>query len=105
MSIYIIEDLLRGERIKTHIHNLRPFVYDPAYTDPIDIAQQNKQEFVVEKILPHHRRSTMEFLVQWTGYGENSNSWEPYKAFMHVDSLHDYLHEDRMRSLIPKEHK
>jgi hypothetical protein len=30
----------------------------------------------------------------------SSNSWEPYKALMHVDKLHDYLREHRMRSLI-----
>jgi len=49
-SIYAIEDLINGKRIKTHIHNLRPFVYDPAYINPTDIAQQNEQEFVVEQI-------------------------------------------------------
>jgi len=50
------------------------------YKGPYHIAQQNEQEFVVERILAHrrdhHRRSTMEFLVQWRGYGEDSNSWE-----------------------------
>jgi len=109
MSIYIIEDLLRGKQIKTHIHNLRPFTFDPVYTNPVDIAQQNEQEFLVEQILDHrgdrHLRSTMEFLVQWTGYGEDSNSWEPYRALMHVDKLHEYLRANRMRNLIPKEHK
>jgi len=48
ISIYIIEDHLRGKQIKTHIHNLHPFTYDPIYTNPVDIAQQNEQEFVVE---------------------------------------------------------
>ena len=49
----------------THIHNLRPFNYDPARTSPLAIAQQNEQEFVVESINGHRgnrqRRSTMEF--------------------------------------------
>jgi len=34
MSIYILEDLLRGKHIKG-----RPFTYDPVYTNPVDIAQ------------------------------------------------------------------
>ena len=108
-SVYIIEDLVRGKQIKTHVHNLRPFLFNPAQVDPQDIAQQNEQEFVVAEILAHRgnyqRRSTMEFLVRWAGYDETSNSWEPYKALMHVDRLHEYLREHRMRSLIPKEHK
>jgi hypothetical protein len=75
----------------------------------MDLAQQNEQEFQVREIVAHqgNRRkwSTMEFLVRWTGYDMSSNSWEPYKALMHRDKLHDYLREHRMRSLIPKEHK
>jgi len=43
-------------------------------------------------------RSTMEFKVRWAGFGESCDSWEPYKALLHVDKLHDYLrakyHED-----------
>jgi hypothetical protein len=106
-SIYIIEDLVKGKQIKTHVHNLRPFVFNHTQVNPLDVAQQNEQEFIVDEMLAyrgnHHRRSTMEFLVQWAGYDESSNSWEPYKALMHVDKLHDYLRHHRMRSLIPKE--
>jgi len=108
-SIYIIEDLLRDKRITTHVHNFRPFIYDPAYTNPTSIVQQNEQEFAVAQILGHRedpqRRATMEFLVSWTDFGADQNSWEPYKALMHVDVLHAYLRRHRMRTLIPKEHK
>ena len=90
-SIYIIEDLVLGKQIKTHVHNLRPFLLNPNRVDPPEVAQQ--------------RRSSMEILVRWTGYDASSNSWEPYKALMHVDKLHDYLREHKMRSLIPREHK
>ncbi len=108
-SIYIIEDLVKGKQIKAHVHNLRPFIFSPTQVNPLDVAQQNEQEFVVDGILAHrgnhHQRSTMEILVQWAGYDDSSNSWEPYKALMHVDKLHDYLREHRMRALIPREHK
>ncbi len=37
-----------------------------------EVAQQNEQEFMVRDIIAHrgnhHRRSSMEFLVRWTGY-------------------------------------
>ena len=108
-SIYTIEDLVRGKQIKTHVHNLRAFIFNPTQVNPLNVAQQNEQEFLVDEIIAHrgdhHRRSTMEFLVHWTGYEESSNSWEPYKSLMHVGKLHDYLREHRMCSLIPREHK
>ena len=34
-SIYIIEDLVSGKRITTHIQNLCPFIYDPIRTNPL----------------------------------------------------------------------
>jgi hypothetical protein len=108
-SIYFIEDLVLGKQIKTHVHNLRPFIFNPQRVNPREVAQQNEQEFMVRDIVAHrgdhHRRSSMEFLVRWTGYDASSDSWEPYKALMHVDKLHDYLREHKMRSLIPREHK
>ena len=52
--IYIIENLVSGKRITTHIHNLRPFIYDP----------------IVESILGHrgnrNRRSTLQFNIRWS---------------------------------------
>ena len=66
-SVYIIENSIRGKKIKTCIHNLRPFVFDPHRVNPTDVAQQNEQEFVIDEIIghrgDHHKRSTMEFLV------------------------------------------
>jgi hypothetical protein len=30
-SIYFIEDLVLGKQIKTHVHNLRPFLFNPRH--------------------------------------------------------------------------
>jgi hypothetical protein len=45
-SIYIIEDLVSGKRITTHIRQA-----DPIRTNPLTVAQINEQEFIVESIL------------------------------------------------------
>jgi hypothetical protein len=94
---------------KADIHNLWPFNYDPERTMALEVAQHNEQEFVVESIVGHRgnrsKRSTMKFKVRWAGFGESWFSWEPYKALLHVDKLHDYLRVNTMRTLIPSEHK
>jgi len=70
------------------------------------VAQQNAQEFVVEEVLAHRaKRSTLEFRIRWSDFGEESDSWEPYKNLMHAEPLHWYLRAHQMRALIPKEHK
>ena len=108
-SIYTLEDLVSGKHITTHIHNLRPFNYDLDRTSPLTVAQHNEQEFVAESIISHHdnpnKRSTMEFKVRWAGFGESCDTWEPYKALVHADKLHDYLRTNAMKTLIPREHK
>jgi hypothetical protein len=105
-SIYIIEDLVSGKRITTNIHNLRRFIYDPIRTNPLTVAQHNEHEFIGESILGHrgnrNRRSTLQFYVRWSGFDDFSDSWEPYKAHMHVDKLHDYLRANAMKILIPR---
>ena len=42
-SVYTIEDLVRGKQIRTHAHNLRPFIFNPTLVNPQDIAQQNNK--------------------------------------------------------------
>ena len=55
------------------------------------VAQQNAQEFVVEEVLAHRgdraKRSTLEFRIRWSGFGEESDTWEPYKNLMHAEHI------------------
>ena len=64
--IRLLEDLVRGKQIETHVHNLRAFILNPTQVNPLDIAQRNEQEFRVEEVIAHRsdhrRRSTMEIL-------------------------------------------
>ncbi len=52
-SIYFIEDLVLGKQIKTHVRNLRPFIFNPQPVNPQEVAQQNEQEFMVRDIIAH----------------------------------------------------
>jgi len=63
-----------------HIHNLRAFNYDA-------------------------ERSTIQFLILWSGFGEESDTWELYKTLMHREPLHRYLRDHKMKSFISSEHK
>ena len=99
-AIYTIQDLVQDKVAVTHIHNLRPFNYDEECTDLVAVAHQNAQEFVIEEVLAHRgdrsKQSTLEFRIRWSGFGEESDSWERYKTLMHVEPLHRYLRAHQM---------
>jgi len=64
---------LRLKQIKTHVYNLRPFLFNHNQVNALEVAQQNEQEFVIRDIIAHrgdhHRRSSMEFLVRRSSCG------------------------------------
>ena len=94
-----------------HISTLTPFNYDPSRTDPESVAAHDSLEFTVDSILDHrgdkYRRSTMEFLTRWRGYGPDTDSWEPYNALRDTEALLQYLKNptNKLKSLIPNKFK
>jgi len=103
---YVLQDLLSGKNFETHISNLHPFNFDATRTDPVEVSMNDNQEFLIEDILGHRgdktRRSTMEFLVQWEGFAESYNSWEPYANLRDTAKLSEYLAANRMKALLPR---
>jgi hypothetical protein len=72
---------------------VRPFQFDQRYTNPEEVALQDKQEFFVKAIHaargnPKRKRS-LSFLVEWEGYQEMT--WEPWSYLRHNIVLHEYL--------------
>lgn len=96
---------------QAHIH---PFNYESEHTDPAVVQRHIEQEFLVEDIL-HHRgkrkanrhytREGFEVLVQWTGYSEDYNTWEPYESVKDTAKFHDYLVKNKLKYLLTAEAK
>ena len=103
---YTISNLLTGKPHDVHVTRLREFLYDPAVTNPREAAMRDDHQYTVEEIIKHRGVATdktkMEFLVRWTGFGSETDTWEPWKELRLVEALHIYLREHGMKQLIPK---
>jgi transposase InsO family protein len=110
---YYLHDLVRNKALPRPVHESRlvAFKYDPARTNPRDVARRDLREFFVHEVLNHryktatapHTSSNMEFLVSWLGYDSDHNSWEPWCNLRPTKALHRYLSRVGMASKIPKE--
>ena len=70
------------------------------------LAAKDYGEDEVEAILQHtgnpRRKTSMDFLVRWTGYDESEDLWLPWSSLLHNRALYTYLHNNNMERLIPK---
>jgi len=98
---YELQHLNINKTFKIDPSKVHKFNYDPARTDPAEVALRDKQEFYVQAI--HgvkgnpKRRSTLTFLVEWEGYDEGT--WEPWSHLRHNTILHEYLRNHPTRDL------
>ena len=104
-SRYTLLDLITGKEMDFHVSDMKPFVFDSAVVDPMDVARRDYMEYFVDKILQHRgnpkKSSSMEFEVSWLNYPPDSNTWEPYKNLRQCGPLHVYLAENNLTKLIP----
>jgi hypothetical protein len=110
LNIVTIYNSITRKAEEIHLDNCYPFTYDPQYVDPEDVARRDEiSAFAVESITQHagdkKKRSTMEFLVRFVGFDESEDRWLPYSELRDNPALHRYLRANRMKSLIPLEHK
>jgi hypothetical protein len=106
LSEYLLLDLITGKQKPYHVSDLKPFVFDPLNTDPLDIARRGYLEFFIEKILAMSgdvkKVSTLDFHVKWLGYDDPFNLWLPWKDLRETDILHSYLGRNNLGNIIPK---
>ena len=80
-SRYKLLDLITLKEKEYHVSDMKPFLFDAAITDPLDVARRDNMEYFIDKILQHRgnlkKRTEIAFLVSWLGYAEEHNSWEP----------------------------
>jgi hypothetical protein len=62
-----------------HTSLLRPFHSDGRYQPPpLPVAVAGELEYLVEEVIAHRGEGRLRrYLVKWTGYGAEHNSWEP----------------------------
>ena len=105
-SAYTTMNLLTGKAHDVHVSRLREFLYDPAITTPLEAAKRDDHQYTIEKILKHRgtpkKKTELQFLVRWAGYGREMDSWEPWKELRTVEALHTYLRSVGLHRLIPK---
>ena len=103
---YHLRDLVTQKEEVVDVTRLLPFVYDHQRTDPFDVAAKEQREYLVEEILDHRGnlklKSTLEFLVRFTGYDDTFNEWLPWETLYNVEALHDYLYEKELFELVPR---
>jgi hypothetical protein len=98
---YSAQNFVNGHTMEFHISQLRPYTSDlnPSALTPLEVASRDHEEFAVDAILDHRvmpkgnikKRSTLEFLVAWLGYGDEYHSWEPYSNVRDLIALQDYV--------------
>jgi transposase InsO family protein len=105
-SEYLLFDLVQNKQKSYHASDMKPFIFDPLQTDPLDIARRDYLEFFIEKVLDMtgdpNKVTTLKFLIKWLGYDDTHNSWEPYKEVRDVEVLHTYLRTNNLSKIIPK---
>ena len=50
-SCYTLYDLVTQKTSEFHVSAMKPFLYDPAITNPLDVARRDHMEYFVEDIL------------------------------------------------------
>ena len=64
---YTLYDLIAQKTAVYHVSAMKPFLFDPSITNPLNVARRDHMEYFVEEILEHrgqHQRSQVEFLVK-----------------------------------------
>jgi hypothetical protein len=104
---YTLRDLVTGKENDYHVQLLKPFFYDERVTSPIEVAIQEHDQYLVDKISAHRqgeringRPGGLECQVSWVGYRETS--WEPVANLKKLAAFHEYARTHNLKRYIPR---
>ena len=103
---YTLRNLVTGKAMDYHVQLLKAFIYDERVTDPLEVAIDEDDGYIVDEILEHRHvgggnTGPFEYRVRWIGYQDTS--WEPLKMVQRVGKFHEYARRHRgLIRFIPK---
>jgi Chromo (CHRromatin Organisation MOdifier) domain len=110
-SRYVVKDIVNNKEHAVHVKHLKPFLYDPEFTDPYTVALKDTESWVVEKIMGMkgkfaQKRSSsnpLKFQVRWKGFSPAHDTWEPWANLRYNVVLHQWMTENGYAKFIPKQ--
>jgi transposase InsO family protein len=107
-STYTLENLVTRRIKDYHVTRLHPFLFDPTTQDPLTYAIRDDHVYIVQRVSNIRgdlkKLKTVEVLVHWLGYEEDSNTWEPWANLRTNSELHNFVrnHKNKdVRKLMP----
>jgi transposase InsO family protein len=104
-----IQNLVNTKTTTAHISQLRPFIYDPNYINPVEVAMNAGEEFEIENIVTirgnrnasnRYLRTGLEILVHWLGYTDQHDTWEPFHEMKLTEKFQQYCWEHHLHYLL-----
>jgi len=106
---YEVYDLVTQKIEPIHHSRMSTFKYMKNHTDPHQVANSDYDNSVIDKVLKHtgdpKDKTNMDFYVSWVNAPDSANLWLPWKEIRNNIQLHEYLRNNNMTSLIPREHR
>lgn len=105
-NAYTLHDTVEDKHVNRHVMELKPFLFDPLYTKPEEVARIDRREFLIERIVERRgdvsRKGSLWFRVRWAGYSEAYDLWLPWRSVLHTAQLRQYLDEQGLLRLLPR---
>ena len=101
--------MVNTQTTTAHISQLRPFLYDPNYINPVEVAKNAGEEFEIDNIVTirgkrgstgKYLRTGLEIKVHWLGYAEQHDTWEPFQEMKLTEKFQQYCWDNNHHYLL-----